>query len=249
MKVSVFCLQIDHYSRIYLQNPYVLISNPKCLYNMPGVFLTMLSPQERENLARLDELSPRTRGNLLYRIRQKVATALDDTDEIIWALDVMTPKSARNALDDRHVAAVFALSEKMVEALGYAPIEEFEGRRYVSRPKSIKTTRQGARGPPIHERTIVTTPATELDEARSHLVAVHLAKMAPYTSRPESARSPLSSEPFAPWSDDFAELTPAKGRWLAREWMAEATPARIRTARRPEKKEGKREETTPRSEE
>jgi hypothetical protein len=204
----------------------------------------MLSPQERKYLDRLDELPPRTRGNLLYRIRRKVADALDETADIILALDAMTPKSARNALDDKHVATVFALSEKMVEVLGYAPIEEFEGRRYVSRPKSIKTTRQGAHDPPIQERTIVTTPASELDEARAHLIAVHLAKLAPYASRPETTRSPLSSEPFAPWADADAELTPAKGRGLAREWMAEATPARIRTARRPAKKEGKGEETT-----
>jgi hypothetical protein len=206
----------------------------------------MLSLQEREYLARLDDLPPRTRGNMLYRIRQKVTAALNDTDEIIWALDAMNPKSARKALDDRHVAAVFALSEKMVEVLGYAPIEEFEGRRYVSRPKSIKTTRQGAHDPPVQERTIVTSPASELDEARAHLIAVHLAKLAPYASPPGPARSSLSSEPFAPWSDADAELAPARGRGLAREWMAEATPARIRTARRPEKKENKREgeETT-----
>ncbi|MDF0591787.1 hypothetical protein [Candidatus Methanocrinis natronophilus] len=206
----------------------------------------MLSQQEREYLARLDDLPPRTRGNMLYRIRQKVAAALDETADIILALDAMPPKSARNALDDKHVATAFALSEKMVEVLGYAPIEEFEGRRYVSRPKSIKTTRQGAHDPPIQERTIVTTPASELDEARAHLIAVHLAKLAPYASRPETTRSPLSQEPFAPWSDADAELTPAKGRAVAREWMAEATPARIRTARRPEKKEDKRkgEETT-----
>ncbi|HNR59174.1 MAG TPA: hypothetical protein PKJ51_12025, partial [Methanothrix sp.] len=88
----------------------------------------MLSLQEREYLARLDDLPPRTRGNMLYRIRQKVTAALEETIDIIWALDAMPPKSARNALDDKHVATVFALSEKMVEVLGYAPIEEFEGR-------------------------------------------------------------------------------------------------------------------------
>ncbi|MDF0591854.1 hypothetical protein, partial [Candidatus Methanocrinis natronophilus] len=171
----------------------------------------MLSPQEREYLARLDDLPPRTRGNLLYRIRQKVAAALDETADIILALDAMPPKSARNAMDDKHVAAVFALSEKMVEVLGYAPIEEFEGRRYVSRPKSIKTTQQGARSPPIHERTIVTAPASENDEARAYTVAVHLARMAPYTTPPGPARSPISSEPFAPWSDADSDLTPARG--------------------------------------
>lgn len=52
----------------------------------------MLSLQEREYLARLDDLPPRTRGNMLYRIRQKVTAALEETIDIIWALDAM-PRS------------------------------------------------------------------------------------------------------------------------------------------------------------
>lgn len=36
----------------------------------------MLSLQEREYLARLDDLLPRTRGNMPHRIRQKVTAAL-----------------------------------------------------------------------------------------------------------------------------------------------------------------------------
>ncbi len=162
----------------------------------------------------------------------------------IWALIVRFPAPRTPSL--RRFCAQFFVSVFLASGLAWG-LSFFRygsggGRRIAWPPR--RSPPPPACGPPIQERTIVTSPATELDEARAHLIAVHLAKLAPYASRPGAARSPLSSEPFPQFPEVADELTPARGRGLAREWMAEATPDRIRWARSPGKKEGKGEETT-----
>lgn len=124
-------------------------------------------------IAKLDRMDPKARGNMLYRIRQKMKVSLDDLNEIILALDHMPAKSAEKVVTDEHVAAAFALSEKLVDVLGYAPVEVFGGQRYVTRTTEVQTSKQ----PGVEKRTITTKLASATDAARVLLVKNHVARL------------------------------------------------------------------------
>lgn len=133
----------------------------------------MLSDQERKNLTQLNEMKPKPRGNMMFRLRVKLETALNDINEIIFVLDHMPAKSAQNVVTDEHVAAAFALSEKLADVLGYAPVEVFGGKRYVTRTTEVQASKQ----PEIEKRIITTEPATGTDAARVLLVKNHIARL------------------------------------------------------------------------
>lgn len=139
---------------------------------MNGV-IVVLSDQERENLSRLHEMKPKPRGNMMFRLRGKLKTALDDMDEIILTLESIPDKSAQKVVTDEHVAAAFALSEKLVDVLGYAPVEVFGGKRYVTRTTEVRALKQ----PEVEKRTLITKPASETDITRVLLVKTHIARL------------------------------------------------------------------------
>lgn len=179
----------------------------------------MLSDQEREKLPQLGKMKPKLRGNMMFRLRGKLETALNDINEIIFTLDHMPPKSAQKVVTDEHVAAAFALSEKLVDVLGYAPIEEFDNLRYVTRTRDIRVIQPYLGEPATKERLVKTEPATAIDEARNQLVRTHVMKL----SERIDARAARIPSDFMPWSGvggrrDFI----TDGLNQAEEWIAKA---------------------------
>lgn len=179
----------------------------------------MLSKDERKNLTQLDRMDAKPRGNMMFRLRGKLKTALNDMNEIIFTLDHMPPKSAQKVVTDEHVAAAFALSEKLVEILGYAPIEEFDNLRYVTRTKEIRTIQPYLGEPATKERLVKTEPATAIDEARNQLVKTHVMKL----SERIDARAARIPSDFMPWSGVGGRTDAiTDGLNQAEEWIAKA---------------------------
>lgn len=176
----------------------------------------MLSDQERKNLAQLDEMKPKPRGNMMFRLRGKMETALNEINEIIFVLDHMPAKSAQKVVADEHVAAAFALSEKLADVLGYAPVEVFGGKRYVTRTTEV----QASKPPEVEKRIITTKPASETDAARVLLVKNHILRLSEHID-PRPARIPSD---HMMWTDQttgsrigFLDETD-----LVEEWMTKA---------------------------
>lgn len=199
----------------------ILSQLTKGIYSFEGTYLPMLSEQELEMIRNLDDMNPKARGNMLYRIRQKMKASLDDLNEIILALDNMPSKSAQKVVTDEHVAATFALSEKLVDVLGYAPVEVFGGQRYVTRTTEVQTSNQ----PGVEKRTITTNPASSTDAARVLLVKNHVARL---SERIDPRPAHIPSDRML-WTD---QMTGSRIGFLdetdqVEEWMVKARKPKV----------------------
>jgi hypothetical protein len=144
----------------------------------------MLSPAEKKALKNRDDLKPRVRANLDYRIAQKLKKSLSDLDDIDQALRSIPEKNARRVLDDQMVAAIFRLTENMIRILGYVPVEEGDASaRYVEKKELV------SRYIDSEKFEVIRKAPTAEDEARHLLLEEHIERLQEFANPKIRARA------------------------------------------------------------
>ena len=130
----------------------------------------MLTSTERTQLKDRDALTPKVRGNLIYRLSQKTKTRLTELGEVDEALHLMSPKHARRLVTDETIVAALKLSEDLIELMVYAPVEEGpRGQLFVCTTQEMATHDKDAQKFVVERR-----PPTPLDVARHRLLEDHI---------------------------------------------------------------------------
>jgi len=130
----------------------------------------MLTSNERTQLKDRDALTPKVRGNLIFRLSQKTKNRLKDLAEVDEALHLLSPKNARRLVTDEMIVAALKLSEDLIKLMGYAPVEEGpRGQLFVCTTQEISSPDRDT-----HRFEVERRPPTPLDVARHRLLKDHI---------------------------------------------------------------------------
>ena len=129
----------------------------------------MLSPTEKK-LINLRDKTKKECANFNYRVSKKIENKLSELVEINDALCAIPEKTARNALNDDMVAAIFNLTENMIRILGYSPIKlDYRGFAFVAQSIPKSELKDGEK-----KFEVITRAASDEDIARQLLMDDHL---------------------------------------------------------------------------
>jgi hypothetical protein len=107
----------------------------------------MLSSMEKDALKNNQNLTPKERAKLHYRVAKKIKNQLSELNEINEALCLIPEKNARrvvDALDDETLSAVFTLAENILRISGYSPIQvDYTGSASVARTGPAEVSKDG----------------------------------------------------------------------------------------------------------
>jgi hypothetical protein len=169
----------------------------------------MLTSTERGQLKDRDALKPKTRGNLDYRIAQKVKHKLEELKEINEALCSIPEKNARRVLTDEMVASALQLAENMIKMLNYAPVEKGpRGQLFVCVSEEMPSKDSDSQKFEVERR-----PPTPQDVARHLLLEDHIKALQKFTQPVAAAlEGPLAELP------NLNRISGQKGYELYRTW-------------------------------
>lgn len=155
--------------------------------------MTMLSKQERDTLQyhRLDDMNAKARGNMYYRIRQKLKDAAFFLSDMNLALKEIDKPHVQEGITLGHLDQALKLTEKMIQVLDVSAVERYgDGIEYVTRTIEHKKVLDPVRKCYITERVTRSEPATSEDRQKAQMVLDHVARLQQYMTPGDAERSP-----------------------------------------------------------
>lgn len=151
-----------------------------------------LSNTEKKRLADRDKLDPKIKARNEFIIRTKLKNWLDDSEEVLFALNNLDDKQLERFITDKHNFALFDIAERITHLLdtpGELLLRDFSGAficRYVVSQMSPHFIYE--QSPAIYEREVI-RKATEEDLAREEHLKEHIQNLL-------NTLSPLEIKPF-----------------------------------------------------
>lgn len=172
----------------------------------------MLSPTEKEQLKKRNSMAPKARGNLDYKVAQKVKRRLEEIDEIDDVIRTLPEKNVMRVIDDHMVASIFRLVEDMVRILGYSPIKQDSyGRYFAYHLEEIPVGQWNSK-----DYKVQITPPTAEDVARYYLLEGHVRNLRPCFDPDAIGRTMVDNIGFR--ADDGADIPLYPAQVLYRKW-------------------------------
>jgi len=154
----------------------------------------MLSKQERDTLQyhRLDDMNAKARGNMYYRIRQKLKDSIEHLIDMNLVLQRIDRPHVKDGITLAHLDQAITLTEQLIRVLDVSPIErDGNGIGYVTRTIEHKKTLDPERQYYIIDRVIRSELPTAEDEQKAQMVLDHIARLQRYMTPGDAERSPL----------------------------------------------------------
>lgn len=155
--------------------------------------MAMLSETERKTLQyhRLDDMNAKARGNMYYRIRQKLKDSVDYLRDMNLTLAQIDKNHIQDGLSLAHLDEALKLTEKMIRVLDISPVErQRSGVGYVTRTIEYKQFLDEDGRYNVTERRIRSEVATREDEQKAQMVLDHIDRLQRYMTLDDAERSP-----------------------------------------------------------
>ena len=153
----------------------------------------MLSKQERDTLQyhRLDDMTAKARGNMYYRIRQKLGGSVHYLADMNLALRRIAKPHVREGHTLGHLDQALKLTEEMIRVLDVSALERHGDQTdYVTRTIEHKKVLDLTKQCYITERVTRSEPATSEDRQKAEMVLDHIARLQQYMTPGDAERSP-----------------------------------------------------------